>query len=751
MQGKIEEKIDTISKACAYGDFDKLKAFIEADHSCVNQPDEQGYYPLQWAALNNRVVETNYLLNQGAAVNARDNTGQTALHWAAVRGSLPCIETLLRNGADPAIADNRGYTPCHVAAQYGQTAVLFHLALKWGVDCDTTDHDGRTPLHWAAYKGFADSCRLLLVLDARYALADKEGCTPLHWAAIKGNGEACTVLVQGGALPTLSARDVTGSTPPQLAVEKGHRYLGLHLAEVKARAEDSWFGKNGKMAWMNKTQLCPVIWALIIGLLLVFVTKVVGGGPIRASPQQQPGLQQRVLPLVHDTHGGSRLSSGSGAAVPAAAAAAAGHGGHAAALQPQLHLRHAAGSSSSAGDSSRAFPAGSSGSSAPAAAAAVIGAALQHGVSSIGGSAAAGPSAAGGTSSSSTLFNLAAWSVVLAAGVGLFFLHKTTTSDPGFVPTGRDGGRTGEKAKAAAAAANSYSVSIFNSGPASHGHSPDAAAHVLNSGGGAGGGAASKAALLRSHDSSNGGGSSSLLDSPALWAGHWNQLCVTCKIVRPLRAKHCGVTDRCVEVFDHYCPWVGNTIGKGNRHLFLVFLWLELYALITSVSVGISQLRGAVLGGIWNERLGWITFFLILGAFVSISVGVLAVAQASQVVRNVTTNELANWHRYSYLQDSAGNFFNPFSRGLKANCLEAFSPSTTPTAPMMLPSEVGSDGRYPMGMYWLNGSSEEDPSTAAAAAVGMGSATGSGAGGQHQHHSSNMAHHHHCHNGECHH
>lgn len=86
-----------------------------------------------------------------------------------------------------------------------------------------TDHDGRTALHWAAYKGYADSCRLLLVLDARYALADKEGCTPLHWAAIKGNGEACTVLVQGGALATLSARDVTGSTPPQLAVEKGHR------------------------------------------------------------------------------------------------------------------------------------------------------------------------------------------------------------------------------------------------------------------------------------------------------------------------------------------------------------------------------------------------------------------------------------------------------------------------------------------------------------------------------------------------
>jgi palmitoyltransferase len=52
--------------------------------------------------------------------------------------------------------------------------------------------------------------------------------------------------------------------------------LGLHLAEIKARSEDSWFGKHGKFAWMNKTQLCPIIWILILGLLLIFVTKVGG-------------------------------------------------------------------------------------------------------------------------------------------------------------------------------------------------------------------------------------------------------------------------------------------------------------------------------------------------------------------------------------------------------------------------------------------------------------------------------------------
>lgn len=122
--------IDTVSKACAYGAYDKLQEFVAADPGCVNAPDESGYFPLQWAALNNRMSEANYLLAQGASVNATDHTGQTALHWAAVRGSLPVIETLLRNHADCELKDNKGYTVAHVAAQYGQTAVLYHL-VRW--------------------------------------------------------------------------------------------------------------------------------------------------------------------------------------------------------------------------------------------------------------------------------------------------------------------------------------------------------------------------------------------------------------------------------------------------------------------------------------------------------------------------------------------------------------------------------------------------------------------------------------------
>merc|ERR1712113_170464 len=42
------------------------------------------------------------------------------------------------------------------------------------------------------------------------------------------------------------------------------------------------------------------------------------------------------------------------------------------------------------------------------------------------------------------------------------------------------------------------------------------------------------------------------------------QLCHTCHIVRPIRSKHCRIARRCVLLFDHYCPFVGATIGLYN-------------------------------------------------------------------------------------------------------------------------------------------------------------------------------------------
>ena len=73
----------------------------------------------------------------------QDAQGQTALHWAAVKGSVAAAAVMLRAGAHPTLRDGRGYTICHVASQYGQTSLLYQLVLRWGIDLDAPDNDGR--------------------------------------------------------------------------------------------------------------------------------------------------------------------------------------------------------------------------------------------------------------------------------------------------------------------------------------------------------------------------------------------------------------------------------------------------------------------------------------------------------------------------------------------------------------------------------------------------------------------------------
>lgn len=47
----------------------------------------------------------------------------------------------------------------------------------------------------------------------------------------------------------------------------------------------------------------------------------------------------------------------------------------------------------------------------------------------------------------------------------------------------------------------------------------------------------------------------------------------TCNFYQPPRAHHCSVLNDCIERFDHYCPWVGTTIGKRNYRFYLIFVF----------------------------------------------------------------------------------------------------------------------------------------------------------------------------------
>ena len=239
---------------------------LDADPSCCNRPDSgvrrvtsagcgcrrdpaltrpralssQGYLALQWAALNNRVAAATVLLERGADVNGVDGQGQTALHWAAVRGAVPASELLLRAGARLDRADSRGYTAMHVAAQYGHTPVLYHFAVRWGTDVEVLDSDGRTPLHWTAYKGFPDSLRLLLFLNADALRADREGCTPLHWCA--------PTHVPCAFRAAIVTPNTCAAAPPSQGGDQGQRRGALPAGAVRRHPSALRGGQPGRHA-----------------------------------------------------------------------------------------------------------------------------------------------------------------------------------------------------------------------------------------------------------------------------------------------------------------------------------------------------------------------------------------------------------------------------------------------------------------------------------------------------------------------
>lgn len=265
--------IDVFS-ASAYGDLDKLRKFVEEDKASLSTPDGNGYYALQWASLNNFPDVAQYIIEHGGDVNQNDNLRQTALHWAAVRGSIAVADVLLQNGGRVETADANGYRAVHVAAQYGQIGFLNHIGAKYRADFDAVDNEGRSPLHWAAYKGYADTIRLLLFRDAYQVRQDREGCTPLHWAALRGNIEACTILVHAGTKQELAVKDKAGFTPAQIASDKGHRHIALFLSNAQRAQSNHWKDKirSGKMGDVG---FAPILLSIILILMFLFINSVI--------------------------------------------------------------------------------------------------------------------------------------------------------------------------------------------------------------------------------------------------------------------------------------------------------------------------------------------------------------------------------------------------------------------------------------------------------------------------------------------
>jgi len=84
------------------------------------------------------------------------------------------------------------------------------------LDVTTRDTEGRTPLHLAAFFGYAITVRKMLTQHADVEALDNCQRTPGHWPAFKGHMDVIKMLVEFSA--NLNARDTEGRTLLRMAI-----------------------------------------------------------------------------------------------------------------------------------------------------------------------------------------------------------------------------------------------------------------------------------------------------------------------------------------------------------------------------------------------------------------------------------------------------------------------------------------------------------------------------------------------------
>ena len=176
----------SIIKAAQEGNIEAVKQHLAAGAD-VNAKDENGWTPLNSAAVKGRNQIVKLLIEKGADLNAG-----TPLIYAATDGHMEVIELLIANGADvnAKANDQLGGTALHMTANLGHKKVV-ELLVAAGADVNAKMLHGMTPLHFAANnKGIA---KFLIDkgadVNAKLNDGPHNGSTPLDFANVPNLGD----------------------------------------------------------------------------------------------------------------------------------------------------------------------------------------------------------------------------------------------------------------------------------------------------------------------------------------------------------------------------------------------------------------------------------------------------------------------------------------------------------------------------------------------------------------------------------
>ncbi|XP_077301843.1 palmitoyltransferase ZDHHC3 [Arctopsyche grandis] len=167
--------------------------------------------------------------------------------------------------------------------------------------------------------------------------------------------------------------------------------------------------------------------------------------------------------------------------------------------------------------------------------------------------------------------------------------------------------------------------------------------------------------------------------------------CPKCCSIKPERAHHCSVCQRCIRKMDHHCPWVNNCVGENNQKYFVLFTLYIAMISLHSLVLAVCQLASCVKLE-WRECSAYsppatviLLLFLIFEALLFAIFTAVMLGTQLQAIWNDETGieqlkkEQASWvrkSRWKSLQSVFGRFsigwFSPFTQTKPTTRLQNF-------------------------------------------------------------------------------